>query len=164
MLRILLSIFSLCVALAAPASLSAAERSTVATPDQLMSAFSAICLSNVGNQKAQVSAAEGSDLGLKEQDPISGQRRFRSDVFALGLRDSDESCAVTAELDNTATLLDLAGAFRKAAGAGDPQPLEEANSVYWLIETQPDNQRRSISLKVSTESGANLVTFMITKL
>ncbi|HEY7806463.1 MAG TPA: hypothetical protein VIC34_04610 [Croceibacterium sp.] len=129
-----------------------------------MSAFKEICLENLSDEQGQISTAENAAWGLKERSPADGQRRFRSDRFALGTRPSDESCAVTAELDSATKLKDVESAFTKVLGSGEPQSLGQPDSVYWLIETQPDNRRRSIALKVSNKTGANLATFVVAKL
>jgi len=93
----------------------------------------------------------------------NGEKRFRSDEFALGISAANENCALTAELEKFASFADVKSAFMKLVGADEPKPLLQSDSVYWIIATKPDDQEYVIGLKVSGASGRNLATFAASK-
>jgi hypothetical protein len=131
--------------------------------NELVSAFTDICLKSLGDEQAQIAAAQGKPWRFVAQQAADDEKRFRSDAFALGIRTANENCALTAELEKSASLGDVKAAFMKVAGADEPKPLPQSDSVYWIIAAQPDNREYVIGLKVSGASGRNLATIAVSK-
>jgi hypothetical protein len=132
-------------------------------PSQLVSAFTGICLKNVGDQAAQRAAAQGQPWKLVTRKSENGEERLRSEDFALGIRAADNNCALTAELGKSVSLDDLKAAFIKETAAHEPQALPQSDSVYWIIAAGPQEQRYAIGLKASATSGRNLATFAVSQ-
>jgi hypothetical protein len=131
-------------------------------PSQFVSAFADICLRHLGDEQAQIAAAQQMPWRMIAEKAANGEKRFRSEALALGIGGANENCALTAELEKSASLADVKSAFVKVAGADEPKALLQSESVYWII-ADPGDQEYVIGLKVSGESGRNLATFAASK-
>jgi hypothetical protein len=143
------------------AAAASAAPNNLVEPSLLVSAFTGICLKNVGDQASQKAAAQGQPWQLIPQKSENDEERLRSQAFALGIRAADNNCALTAELGKSVSLDDLKAAFIKETGANEPQALAQPDSVYWMIAAGPQEQPYAIGLKVSAASGRNLATFAV---
>ncbi len=103
----------------------------------LMTAFTEICLKNLGSAESQIAAAKSASWGMTELGTAEGSQRFKSDLFELGVEGTSGTCAMTAELSAISTLSDAENAFQRTLGTSEPQPLDDPDSVYWLIQTDP---------------------------
>ena len=135
------------------------------TPDGVFEAFAEVCLINLGDAQKQVSFAK--DKYHATPDPRDGDDSIvlRSETFAFDIiDDTSATCAVTSSVDSSATLQSTATIVGEALGGAAPNEVIAPDTAYWLIAPEGIEGDFSISLLVSSETGQNRATLMISRL
>ena len=124
--------------------------------------FTAICLEHMGNAAAQATAAVAAPWNFVSDGPATdaGVFPYRSGSTRLGISEAMGSCTLTSELEPQVTLASVQSALTAALGTDGGQPLPEADSRYWLIAGDR-NEEHVLALKVSNVSGRNLATLWV---
>jgi hypothetical protein len=133
------------------------------TPEGVFEAFAEVCLINLGDASKQVSVAQDKyGAKLVSEDADEGVD-LRSEAFAFNVIDSDAGCAVTSSVVGSVTFEGMTTLIGEALGGAAPNDFIAPDTAYWLIAPEGVEGNFSISLLVSSETGQNLATLMISR-
>jgi hypothetical protein len=153
----------LAVLLVAQPAPAAAVTAAAGAPERV-SAFRAICLDHIGDLGAQAAAARAEPWRFHADGAVGeAVTHYRSALGMLGIGASARSCALTGEIDPGIDLSRFSAVMTASLGTDDGTPLDEADSVYWLIAPDHRNEQYVLALKVSRQTGRNLATLWVQK-
>ena len=132
-------------------------------PEHVLEAFAEVCLDNLGDAGRQVSAAQDK-FGAK---PASGGQVegevLKSESFGFNVIDGGSTCGATSSVDGSVTFESMTSLVGEALGGMTPNGYISSDVAYWLIAPENIEGNFSISLLVSSKSGQNLATLMISR-
>lgn len=134
------------------------------TPQGVFEAFAEVCLINLGDASKQISAAKDK-YGAGPASENAGEGvALRSESFAFSVIGSEAGCAVTSSVDSTVTFESMTTLIGEALGGAAPNEVIAPDTAYWLIAPESVEGNFSISLLVSSQTGQNIATLMISRL
>ena len=133
-------------------------------PEGVFKAFAEVCLTNVGDTQQQISVAEKKyNAKVVPRNTVKGVA-LQSDVFAFHvIADGTATCATISPIDNTVGLEGMTAAIGNALGGAAPNEVNAPDMAYWLITTEGIEGVFSILLLVSSETGQNRASLMISR-
>ena len=135
------------------------------TPEGVFEAFAEVCLINLGDARKQVSVAQDRYGAKLVSDDADEGISLRSQSVAFNVIDGDAvTCATTSSVDSSVTLESTTAVISEALGGAAPNEVIAPDTAYWLIAPESVEGNFSISLLVSSETGQNLATLMISRL
>lgn len=129
---------------------------------RIVAAFTAVCLQHMGDPAAQTAAATAAPWGFVPDGlpADDGVTRYRSGPHRIGISEPLGACTSTGEAGPGVTLATMQSAMTAALGTDDGQPLLQADSRAWIV-ADADDEQHVLALKVSGETGRNLVTLWV---
>jgi len=149
--------------IAAPAPARDAPQWTNVTPQDMGTAFKAICLDHPGDAEAQGAAGQAKPWNLKQQGPRDEKGRigYRTGSLQLGATISRNAniCAITTGLPLDTAITDLAFKISPLLGAGDPTV--EDGKASWTATTPFGNKEVRLTTRQTPSLGVTIATILI---
>lgn len=132
------------------------------SPEELATAFKAICLDHPSDAAGEATAAQAAPWTLK-LDGKAGKRSavYRAWPLQLTLSDQSttESCMLTSSMSENLTLADVAEKATAALAITNAKPRIASDTVYWTTEDNAEG--KSIAFKMFPGAGTKVGNFIL---